>query len=151
MLNFHWCPSCHIWFQIWTWHFWVCVIRFRILMKPVSLGKPSTILWEFPIFGPLSPIKKVPQLGFWLWESTSIGLMHCFHFIFYAGLVRENGMGLLELGCSCRWVSRKKQWKKLNSVGTRPHICSCHLPTGKSPLAVNLLFFWMEFYGLHEF
>lgn len=67
------------------------------------------------------------------------------------GLVRENGMGLLELGCSCRWVSRKKQWKKFNSVGTKPLICSCHLPTGKSPLAVNLLFFWMEFYGLHEF
>jgi hypothetical protein len=67
------------------------------------------------------------------------------------GLVRENGMGLLELGCSCRWVSWKKQWKKFNSVGTKPLICSCHLPTGKSPLAVNLLFFWMEFYGLHEF
>jgi hypothetical protein len=65
-----------------------------------------------------------------------------FSFILYAGLVRENGMGLLELGCSCRWVLwGKKKRKKFNSVGTRPHVCSCHLPTGKSPLVVNLLFF----------
>ncbi len=42
--------------------------------------------------------------------------------------------GSVGVGFSSRWISRKTKGKqtpgkKFNSVATRPHICSCHLPT----------------------